>query len=66
MAISTDQKMSWVIGIEIHDYIGVSAAMNNKSFFITHAWDFAEWTGNFITCKRAIFSTQIIKAMWSP
>jgi hypothetical protein len=40
--------------------------MDNKALFITHAWDFAEWTGDFISRERAIFTTQIIKAMWSP
>jgi hypothetical protein len=41
--------MSWVIWVEIHDYIGMSPAMDNKAFFIAHGWDFTEGARDFIS-----------------
>jgi hypothetical protein len=49
MAIGANQEMPWVIWIEIHYYIGMGSAMDNKPLFITQLWNFAERTSDLVS-----------------
>jgi hypothetical protein len=66
MSICADQKMTRVVGIEIHHYICRTSTIDDETFGIIKGRNSAEWTRNIVSRKWAILTGEIGHAMWRP
>ena len=60
--MGANQKVSWVVRIQIHNNIRRYSTVNNQSFLIRQGWDSTERTLHIIGIKWAIFAAKDIAA----